>query len=313
MLNEKTFKSSDKMTDIHYVEHLPEQAPEACLIIAHGIGEYTGRYNEFANFLTEKNIAVFALDFIGHGKSVSTKKNPMYFGENGWDFLVKDLITLCKIAKFQYANKPCFVLGFSMGSFVLRTALAEHAKELKVDGAILAGTGLIATPVASLVKMLVSLEAKKCGGADKVSEKVNELAFGNYNKHFEPCKTSFDWLCKNEVLLQEYIDDPKASKSVTPGMFRDLLTGMARTSKKFAIKSAKKVPLLFLYGEEDPVGNFGKSVHKLADDFRTNGFKVVCKSYPESRHDIFHDNKQEEVYMDVYNWMKKVLSKKTKN
>ncbi len=309
MLNEKTFKSSDKMTDIHYVEHLPEQAPEACLIIAHGIGEYTGRYNEFANFLTEKNIAVFALDFIGHGKSISEKKAPMYFGEDGWDFLVKDLVTLCKIAKIQYANKPCFVLGFSMGSFVIRTALAEHAKELKVDGAILAGTGSIASPVAALVKMMVSAEAKKCGGADKVSEKVNELAFGNYNKHFEPCKTKFDWLCKNGVLRQEYIDDPKANKFITPGMFRDLLGGMARTSKKSAIKNTKKIPLLFLYGEEDPVGDFGKAVHKLANDFRMNGNKVVCKSYPDSRHDIFHDNDQENVYMDVYSWIKNILAK----
>lgn len=313
MLNEKTFKSSDNMTDIHYVEILPEKAPEACLIIAHGIGEYAGRYNDLAGFLTEEGIAVFALDFIGHGKSVSTQKKPMYFGEDGWDFLVSDLISLSKIVKGRYPNIPCFALGFSMGSFVLRTALAERAKEIKIDGAILAGTGSIAGPVAALVRMMVSLEAKKCGGADKVSEKVNELAFGNYNKHFKPSKTQFDWLCKNDVLLQEYIDDPKASKFITPGMFSDLLGGMARTSKKSAIKNTKRVPLLFLFGEEDPVGDFGKSVHKLASDFRMNGFRVACKSYPESRHDIFHDNDQEKVYMDMYKWIKKVISKKAKN
>ena len=312
MLNEKTFKSSDNMTDIHYVEHQPEQEPEACLIIAHGIGEYTGRYNEFANFLTQNNITVFTLDFIGHGKSVSESKAPMYFGKDGWDYLVKDLVTLNKIVKEKYPEIPCFILGFSMGSFVLRTVLAEHGKEIKIDGAILAGTGSIASPVAALVKMLISAEAKKCGGADKVSEKVNELAFGNYNKHFEPCKTPFDWLCKNEVLLQEYIDDQRASKVVTPGMFSDLLTGMARVSKKTAIKNTKKCPLLFLFGEEDPVGNFGKDVHKLANDFRTHGFRVVCKSYAHSRHDIFHDNEQEKVYMDVYSWIKRILSKNTK-
>ena len=312
MLNEKNFKSSDKMTDIYYVEHLPETKPKACIIIAHGIGEHTGRYNDFANFLTEKNIAVFAYDCIGHGKSVSSKKAPMYFGENGWDFLVKDLISLNKIVKNQYPETPCFILGFSMGSFVLRTALAENAKELQLDGAILAGTGSIAAPVAAFVRMMVSSEAKKIGGADKVSEKVNKLAFGNYNKHFQPTKTSFDWLCKNEVLLQEYIDDSKSSKVITPGMFGDLLDGMARVSKKSAIKKTKKVPILFLFGEEDPVGNFGKAVHKLANEFRMNNFKVVCKSYSESRHDIFHDNDQEKVYMDTYEWMMKVLSKKAR-
>ncbi len=312
MLNGKFFKSSDNMTDIHYVEHSPEQAPEACLIIAHGIGEYAGRYNEFANFLTEKNIVVFAMDFIGHGQSVSKNKAPMYFGENGWDFLVKDLVQLNKIAKAKYPDLPCFMLGFSMGSFVLRTALAEMGNDLKIDGAILAGTGMISSPVACLVRMMVRAEAKKCGGADKVSEKINKLAFGNYNKHFTPCKTEFDWLCKNEVLLQEYMDDQKANKTITPGMFGDLLEGMARTSKKTAIKNTKKCPLLFLFGEEDPVGDFGKAVHKLVNEFRMNNFRVVCKSYSESRHDIFHDNDQEKVYMDVHGWMLKVLSKKTK-
>lgn len=312
MLNEQFFKSSDNMTDIHYVEHQADNEPEACLIIAHGIGEYAGRYNEISNFLTEKNITVFVFDFIGHGQSVSSHKAPMYFGENGWDFLVKDLVTLNKIVKEKHPNIPCFMLGFSMGSFVVRTALAEYQEEINIDGAILAGTGSIAAPVAALVRMMISAEAKKCGGADKVSEKVNDLAFGNYNKHFKPCNTAFDWLCKNEVLLQEYIDDPRTSKFITPGMFSDLLAGMARVSKKTAIKNTKNVPLLFLFGEEDPVGNFGKDVHKLANEFRNNDFRIVCRAYENSRHDIFHDNDQEIVYMDTYNWIKNVLSKKTK-
>lgn len=312
MLNGKKFKSSDNMTDIYYVEHLPKTAPKACLIIAHGIGEHTGRYNEISDFMVQNEVAVFVFDFIGHGQSVSPQKAPMYFGENGWDFLVKDLITLNAIVKNKYPDTPCFIFGFSMGSFVLRTALAENAKELKVDGAILAGTGTISAVMANIVKMLISSEAKKCGGADKISEKVNELAFGNYNKYFKPAKTNFDWLCKNEVLLQEYIDDTKSSKVITPGLFSDLLSGMARSSKKSAIKNTKKVPLLFLFGEEDPVGNFGKSVRKLANKFRENNFRVVCKSYSESRHDILHDNDQEMVYVDMYEWMMKVLSKKTR-
>ena len=129
MLNGKKFKSSDNMTDIYYVEHLPKTAPKACLIIAHGIGEHTGRYNEISDFMVQNEVAVFVFDFIGHGQSVSPQKAPMYFGENGWDFLVKDLITLNAIVKNKYPDTPCFIFGFSMGSFVLRTALAENAKE----------------------------------------------------------------------------------------------------------------------------------------------------------------------------------------
>lgn len=308
-MNEQFFKSSDNMTNIHYVEYKTENEPIATIIIAHGIGEHTGRYNEFANFLTKKNIAVFVLDFIGHGQSVSEDKAPMYFGENGWDFLVNDLVMINKIVKEKYQDIPCIMLGFSMGSFVLRTVIAEQPKEINTDAIILAGTGSISGVVAGLVRKMVSSEAKKCGGADKVSKKVNELAFGNYNKHFKPCNTEFDWLCKNEEMLQGYIEDPMANKFITPGMFSDLLGGMARVSKKTAIKNSKKVPILFLFGEEDQVGSFGKSVNKLAREFKNNGFHVDCKSYSQSRHDIFHDNDKEAVYMDVYSWIEKILSK----
>ena len=80
---------------------------------------------------------------------------------------------------------------------------------------------------------------------DKFSQKVNDLAFGNYNKYFKPTKTAFDWLCKSEEALQEYAKDEMAAKYITPGMFSDLLGGMARSNKKEAIKNTKKIPILF--------------------------------------------------------------------
>lgn len=303
MVHEDKFHSSNDTTKVHYVEHTPAIKPEFSVVILHGIGQCSDCFDEFANFLTDNGVVVFAMDFIGHGKSVSENQKPMYFGENGWDFLVKDLVIMNKIVKDKYPRIPCYIMGFSMGSFVLRTALAERAKELDIDGAIIAGTGSIAAPVAKLVKLMIASEAKKCGGADVVSEKVNALAFGNYNKHFAPCKTECDWLIKNPELRQEYIDDPKTYKYVTPGMFGDLIGGMARVSKKSAIKNTKRIPLLFQFGDEDPVGGFGKAVRKLADEFRANGFKATSRSYANSRHDIFHDNDQEKVYMDMLVWM----------
>ena len=125
------------------------------------------------------------------------------------------------------------MLGFSMGSFVLRCALATN--ELKTNGIILVGTGKISTITAKLVKSLISKEVKKIGGDDKVSDVINNLAFGNYNKYFKPCKTEFDWLCEDENALKIYIEDDLAYKFITPGMFRELLTGMDFASRKLVI------------------------------------------------------------------------------
>ncbi len=297
------FPSSNKLSDIHYMEYKPDGEVFQTLIIAHGIGEHAGRYQELAEKLSTKGVAVFAMDFIGHGESIGPDQMPMYFGENGWDFLVEDIISLNKIVKEEYPKIPCYVLGFSMGSFVVRTAMAERANELHVDGAILAGTGNLAPLLANLVKKIVAIEAKKCG-PENVSEKVNELAFGNYNKYFKPCQTAYDWLCNNADGIQSYIDDPKTNKFITPGMFMDLLSGMARVNRKTAIESSKLIPVLFLTGEEDPVGEFTKGVKKVAKAFMDRNPDVELKIYPNSRHDVFHDNDKEVVMSDIYMWLK---------
>ena len=302
IFKEHTFTSADKVTPIKVVGRIPLNA-WATLVIAHGIGENTGRYEDMMMELAENGIAVYAMDFIGHGASVSENKAPMYFGENGWDYLVSDLISCNKFVTRRHPNIPCYMLGFSMGSFVLRTALAERPSGIKADGAIFAGTGFVSGIATALAKKMVAMEAKKCGGFDKVSQKVNDLAFGNYNKYFKPAKTAFDWLCKNEEAMQEYVEDVTVAKYITPGMFSDLLDGMARSNKKDAIKNTKKIPILFLTGKEDPVGEFTKGVKKLCNEFGANGFKISARFYPNSRHDIFHDNDKMSVREDIYNWV----------
>lgn len=302
IFKEHFFTSADKLTQVKVVGNIPLNA-WASLIIAHGIGEHTGRYEEMMKELAENGIAVYAMDFIGHGCSVSDKKAPMYFGENGWDYLVSDLISCNKFVTRRHPNIPCYMLGFSMGSFVLRTALAERSAGIKVDGAIFAGTGYISGITANLVRKLVAVEAKKNGGFDKVSQKVNDLAFGNYNKYFKPTKTAFDWLCKSEKGMQEYVEDARAAKYITPGMFSDLLGGMARSNKKTAFENTKKIPILFLAGKEDPVGDFTKGVKKVCEEFKANNFEVSARYYPNSRHDIFHDNDKMSVREDIYNWI----------
>ena len=302
ILKEHFFTSADKVTPIRIVGNAPLK-PMVVLAIAHGIGEHAGRYGEMAVELAEKGVAVYAMDFIGHGSSVSEKKAPMYFGENGWDYLVDDLISFNKFVRGMHPNVPCFMLGFSMGSFVLRTALAERPAEIEANGAILAGTGRISGVVAALVRKMVADEANKNGGFDVVSDKVNSLAFGNYNKYFQPAKTEFDWLCKDEKALEEYINDPHAAKYITPGMFSDLLDGMARSSKKSAIKNTKNIPILFVSGKEDPVGDFTKGVRKVVSEFKKHNSEVSVRFYADSRHDIFHDKDRKSVVEDVYFWM----------
>ena len=168
MLKEKyIIQSTDMETKLNTTVFVPEVKIKATLIVAHGIGEHIGRYALLAKYLTERGILVTGFDFIGHGESIG-KKPAMYFGNEGsWKYLVDDVIRFNHIIKDKYPV-PCFILGFSMGSFVVRTAMATG--ELDASGVILAGTGSIATILAKMVCFMIKQEAKKIGGDYKVSK-----------------------------------------------------------------------------------------------------------------------------------------------
>lgn len=299
-----TFWSSDAESKLHAVFYKPEKDVKviATLMVAHGIGEYIERYEEFAEVLTSKGIVVVGYDCIGHGNSTSKTKVPMYFGEEGsWKYLVEDFLNYNHMITEYYSNVPCYVMGFSMGSFVVRCAMASN--NLSANGAILLGTGRISHLVAKLVKYLVSKEAKNVEGDDNISDTVNELAFGNYNKYFTPTKTDFDWLCKDEKACESYIEDPLTRKYITPGMFRELLSGMEIASNPDTVKNAERIPILFVSGEEDPVGDFGKGVTKVEKMFKKFDFETEVKFYPDSRHDVLHDTHKDEAMKYICEWI----------
>ena len=52
----------------------------------------------------------------------------------------------------------------------------------------------------------------------------------------------------------------------------------------------REMPVLLLYGADDPVGNSGKGVSRLCDRMKKAGLQAVqCQPFPNARHDIFHE------------------------
>ena len=71
-------------------------------------------------------------------------------------------------------------------------------------------------------------------------------------------------------------------------------------------KIRKDLPVFFIAGEEDPVGNFGEGVKKAGAQYRQAGIQdVKIKLYPNDRHEILQETDREQVFADVYQWCKK--------
>ena len=189
-----------------------------------------------------------------------------------------------------------------MGSFLTRTYLCRYPGT--VDGAILSGTGQESAPLVAAGKALASLIGR-FRGSDYVSALVNNLSLGAYNKQFKPNRTTADWICRDEAVVDKYLRDPFCTFKPTAGMFRDMMGGLQYIADRNNLaRMDKETPVYFLSGDRDPVGAMGKGVEKVVRMFRKAGCRdVSVKLYPEGRHEMFNELNRDEVYADILDWL----------
>lgn len=301
--NELFFLSKDNQTNIHMVIWEPDTRVYGVIQVVHGVTEHIMRYEEFANYMNKGGIAVVGIDLIGHGLSTNNGAKKMYFGPEGsWKYVVGDLDTCFQNAKELYPDVPYVMLGFSLGSFLVRSYLIDYPG--KVDGAILVGTGQIGKFLLKLARKIAIKEGLKYG-EDKTTDKIRNLTFGTYNKHFKPNRTPYDWLCLSNTAVDNYIADPLRGDAMSSGLFRELLDGMKYTSE---INNVKKInimkPILLLSGQNDAVGDFGKGVTKVCNEYKKVGVQdLTLKIYNNLRHDIMHEDDRFTIYDEIYGWL----------
>ena len=302
-MSESTFLSSDGITKIYTREYLPEGEAKGIVQLVHGIAEYIARYDAFARFLADNGYIVVGNDLLGHGRSVSAPDSLGFFAEkDGWDLAIRDLHTLHETTAARFPGKPYFLFGHSMGSFLARTYIIRYRSGL--DGAILSGTGQQPAALVAGGKLRGSWEIRRHGAKYK-SEMLNNLAFGKYNDGFEHVRTVCDWLSRDEAVVDAYIADPLCGYVPSAGLFRDMMEGVSFLSSHKNISRMKKsLPVYFMSGDCDPVGENGKGVIRAYKSFLKAGMTdVTMKLYHGGRHEMLNEINRDEVFRDVLSWL----------
>jgi alpha-beta hydrolase superfamily lysophospholipase len=305
IISDFTFPSSAGGCGIHVRQWLPEAEPYAGVVqIMHGVAEHIGRYDEFARFLNSHGYVVVGNDHLGHGASVASEADLGYFADkDGWIHVSNDTRTLQIMTARRFPSLPYFLFGHSMGSFLARTYLIRFPGT--VTGAIICGTGQLSDGALFAGQRAASAEMRLVGKRGK--SRLAAQSFAAYNRQFRPSRTAFDWLSINEENVDNYIADPLCGFDVTAGLFRDMLGGIAfiRDEKNLA-HMKKDMPVLFISGGLDPVGENGAGVRRALASFRDAGLKhTQIHIYPGLRHEILNEAGREMVYDDVLLWLER--------
>lgn len=297
------FPSHDGITTIHACIWLPEGEIKGVVQIIHGMAEYAARYAPFAEFLTSHGFAVCADDHLGHGQSVASEDLLGYFNaRRDPEVIIADIRALQLAVKKQTGDKPYFILGHSMGSFFCRKYISLYGNDF--SGAIIMGSGFKDIFTLTTASLAVKINALFRGWKHR-SKSITKLAFGGYNKKFKPARTGNDWLSANAENVDAYEADPLCGFTFTNNGYAVLFEIIKQACAHKTISAVpKELPVYFVAGQDDPVGNYGKGVQKAYDKFVKAGVKDVnITLYENSRHEILNDNCKEKVFEDVLNFI----------
>jgi alpha-beta hydrolase superfamily lysophospholipase len=263
-----------------------DEPARAALVLVHGMGEHSLRYDRLGKALAAAGIDVLAVDQRGHGRTAAMAGQPLgTLGKPGWDGLVADLALVVRSTRGERPEIPIVVLGHSMGSWVVQQYLLDHSDD--VVAAVLSGTAAL-DEVAAVVDP---------------SKDVDLTAF---NAPFAPARTDYDWLSRDEKEVDDYVAEPLCGFGLDSDGAAGLVAAAPRLTDPSSIRSG--LPLYVIAGSDDPVNAGMAWLTPLLERYRTAGLDVTAKVYDGGRHEMFNETNRDEVVADLTTWLDSQLA-----
>lgn len=300
--------SSNQIHRLHHAFFVPQGEIKATLLIVHGMSEHGGRYADFARFLADNGVLVATYDQLGHGQTVKDKYELGFFDEkHPIQALCKDVIIMADKLKDKartLTSRPVshYIMGHSMGSFIVRTVLTHHST--RFDGVILMGTadsfGLLNRMSLVSFGLLNQLFAKQVN--QKAAHLMNHALLSQLRS---PISASpFAWLSENIDAVRAFETDPLTGFAFTNNGWMTLFALMQRAMRPdWYANMPSNYPILLISGNNDPVGNMGQDIQTLQEKLIHANRSVSVQLYPNMRHEPLHEKQAQKVFADILTWI----------
>jgi acylglycerol lipase len=257
---------------LYYQSWLPKNFRRV-MVVAHGLGEHSGRYGNLVEYFIPRGYAIYALDHRGHGRSSGIRGHV-----NSFLHYRDDLATFIRKVREETGHDKVILVGHSMGGLISISYSLRHPETL--SSLILSSPGLRThTP------------------PPKIKEKLGKL-FARLaptllmNNEIDPSHVSRD-----PKVVKDYVEDPLVHSRVSPKFYVEFLRETNRVLQEAAWLS---VPMLLLQAGDDRL----VSVEANKEFFALTGSrKKELKVYDGHYHEIFNEPEKEQVFEDMNAWL----------
>lgn len=274
--------------------------PRAVVQICHGMAEYGGKYDRFAQYLNSKGYIVFADDHRGHGYTETDEdrghRDGFLFGDT-----LQDQLFIHNHLKKEY-SLPLIFIGHSYGSFL---GQAFYQQDIDVKGVMLLGSGYLPRILTGIGKAL--LKPIHYFAQDWKPKFVNKISDKLFNLKYKGDTGPSQWITRDLERRKGFIDDPMCGINMSINFTYSMIKGINITNKKENVNNIKsEIPLALLSGNMDPVGGWGKKITKLYKFYLKQGVKdITFKLYEGGRHEILNETNYKEVFDDINSFIEK--------
>ncbi|KAG6879131.1 hypothetical protein C0992_004948 [Termitomyces sp. T32_za158] len=241
--------SGPKATKFYTRTYTPNSTPRAALVFLHGFAEHVGRYTHFHPLLSQHEIAVFAFDQRGFGKTAldteGNKSKDSAYGKTSWSEQMMDISWAVEHARKTFSGVPTFLMGHSMGGAeALGFAIGQSCASLLA--------GIISTSP-------LILQTKP---APKLLRVVGGAASNLFPNRLIPTNVNAEDLSHDSVVNESYTKDPLVKLSGSLRGVKDMLSNGEVLLDVGYKNWPKSLPLLLVHGTEDKVTS-----HKASQAF----------------------------------------------
>ncbi len=251
--------------------------PERVVVLVHGFGEHSGRYEDLGTWLAERRSAVHAYDHQGHGRSAGPRNYVSRFE----DFLA-DLEGFVACVREEHPGVPLSVVGHSMGGLI--TAAFARERKPEITALVTSGAALSLGPAMSGARMLLVRALRRLAPRMLLDAGL-----------------PIEGLSRDPEVQRRYEADPLVDTHMTPSLAVEMMNAVARTAGGGA---EIEVPMLLLHGAEDPLCSAAGSEAFFASLPAGASPPSALKIYPGLRHEIFNEPEKEQVYDDLLAWLR---------